>query len=108
MASRAKAGLTAAEARRLIRELAEDTGTIVWTKHIEDRMAERGIDSDAVLGILKNGDVEEEPSPDNEDPRDWHVKIVRKMRTGRTAGVALVIENARRLILKTTQWEDGR
>src|SRR5262245_24393731 len=97
--------LTAAVAQRRVRELAKDSSNLVWTDHIKERMAERGIDSDAVLRIVRGGDVEEEPTP-TDTPGDWNVKMVRKMATGRCAGVIMVLVQNTRLVLKTAEWED--
>ena len=100
-------GLRAVNAQRRIHELAQDTGNIVWTHHIRARMEERGIDADAVLRVLRGGDVEEEPT-EADVPGDWKVKIVLKLGTGRVAGVALVLMQSNRLVLMTAEWEDRR
>jgi hypothetical protein len=99
--------LTAGVAQRRVRELAKDTGNVVWTDHIKERMDERGLDSDAVLRILRGGDVEEEPT-EADKPGDWKIKMVRRMATGRFAGVATVLTQDNRLVLTTAEWEDRR
>jgi FAD synthase len=99
--------LTAGVAQKRVRELALDTSNLVWTSHIEERMEARGIDTDAVLRILREGDVEEEPCA-GEKQGDWKIKVVRKMGNGRTAGVVTVLVDCTRLILITAQWEDRR
>jgi hypothetical protein len=102
-----KLRLTAGAAKQRVRELAQTTGNLVWTEHIQQRMAERGIDSDAVLRILRTGDVEEEPE-EAKKPGDWKIKLVRMMGTGRVAGVVTVLVQTSRLVLVTTEWEDRR
>lgn len=99
--------LTARAAQRRVRELAQNTSNLVWTDHIEERMVARGIDTDAVLRILRDGDVEEEPCA-GDKPGDWKFKVVRKMGTGRVAGVVTVLVENSRLILITAEWEDRR
>src|SRR6266705_6169326 len=88
--------LSAAKAQQRVRELATDTCNLVWTDHIAQRMSERGIDSDAVLRILRTGDVEDEPQ-ETEKAGDWKLKVVRKMNSGRVAGVVTVIAQNSRL-----------
>jgi hypothetical protein len=99
--------LSAAKAQQRVRELAANSGNLVWTEHIGQRMAQRGIDSDAVLRILRTGDVEDEPQQ-TEKAGDWKFKVVRKMNSGRVAGVVTVIAQNSRLVLVTTEWEDRR
>jgi FAD synthase len=98
--------LTAAQARQRMRELVVDSANLVWTDHIELRMAERGIDSNAVLQILRTGDVDDEPEESLESPGDWKSKVTRKMPTGRVAGVVVAITRLEELVLITAEWED--
>jgi hypothetical protein len=99
--------LTAAMAQQRVRELAQSSSNLVWTDHIKERMSERGIDSDAVLRILRGGDVEEEPQ-EAKKSGDWKIKLVRVMNTGRVAGVVTVLVENSRLVLITAEWEDRR
>jgi hypothetical protein len=99
--------LLAVQAQRRVRELAQDTSNIVWTNHISERMEARGIDADAVLRILRDGDCEE-PPVEAEVVGDWKLKMVRKLATGRFAGVALALTQDDRLVLITAEWEDRR
>lgn len=103
----AKLRMTPAAAQKRCRELASCSSNVVWTDHIKERMAERGFDADAVRRVLRGGDVEEEPR-ETEDSGDWKFKVVLKMPTGRVAGVVVVIEQGKRLILITAEWEDSR
>jgi hypothetical protein len=95
-----------AELRQRIRELVVVTGNLVWTDHIAERMEQRGFDSEGVLRILQEGDINEEPEPAKRG--DWKVKVVRRMVNGREAGVVTVINRNTRLILLTIEWEDLR
>jgi predicted kinase len=106
----AKFKLTATVARQRVRELAAettDTVKLVWTEHIQEQMEKRGIDSDAVLRILRNGDIEGDPLEGNK-PGDWKIKLTLKMATGRVAGVVAAITRDGCLVLITTEWEDHR
>ena len=73
--------LTAGAAQKRVRELAQNSSNLLWTDHIKQRMQDRGIDTDAVLRILREGDVEEEPT-EAKKPGDWKIKMVRKMGNG--------------------------
>ena len=97
---------TPAKARQRVSELALNTSNITWTDHIAQGMQERGFDTDGVLRILRTGDVEDDP--EEEDPGDWKIKIVRKMANGRVAGVVTVVVQNSRLVLITVEWEDRR
>ncbi len=99
--------LTATAAQQRIRELSVRSQNLVWTKHIQERMEERGIDADAVLRILREGHVEDPPE-EQKSAGDWKAKVVRKMNTGRVAGVVTIIVQNSRLVLKTAEWEDRR
>ena len=99
--------LSAAKGQQRVRELAADSKNLVWTDHIQQRMAERGIDADGVLRILRSGDVEEE-TLEAEKAGDWKIKLVRLMKSGRVAGVVTVLVANSRLVLVTTEWEDRR
>lgn len=53
-----------ADALRIIRERAEDSGCIVLTLHARERMTERGIDFLDIQRVLRGGAVTEGPAPD--------------------------------------------
>ena len=100
--------LTRAIARDRLRTFSAEsarTAKLVWTQHIQERMGQRGIDSDAVLRILRQGDIGDDPR-EGDKPGDWKVKVTLKMPTGRVAGVLAVITHDDRLVLITTEWED--
>jgi len=88
-------------ARERVQALAAEsasTADLVWTDHIQEQMAKRDINSDAVLGILRKGDIEGEPE-EGSKPGDWKVKLTLKMGTGRVAGVVAAITRDGRLVL---------
>lgn len=94
-------------AQARVRALSMDTSNLRWSSHIRERMIERGIDSEDVLRILRNGDVES-PPVEGQYSGEWRVKLTRKLSNGRVAGVVTVIINDRTLRLVTTEWEDYR
>jgi FAD synthase len=98
--------LTAAGAQRRIRQLAEHSDTIVWTRHAEDRMLERDFSTRDVLTALRLGTVENAP----ECPRQghWKCKVTHGHHRGRAMGVVTVIVHDKQLHVVTVEWEDGR
>ena len=60
-----------------------------------------------VRRILRDGEVEDAPVGARK-PGDWRVKMVRRLESGRVAGVVTVIASRDILILVTAEWEDGR
>ena len=93
--------------QKRIRELAADTGKIRWTKHITEQMEARGITDGDVLRVLRRGDVETDPAPDN-SVSGWKVKVVDKHPRGRAIGVVTIAMDRGFLRLVTAEWEDHR
>lgn len=87
-----------------MRELAADSGNIIWTSHVRQRMLERDVDSTRVLEVPRKGDVDDAPEPAQKQG-DWRVKVTLLQRTGRTAGVVTIVKQGNRLVL-TVEWED--
>lgn len=102
-----KLRLTAKAAQKRLRELAQSSSNIRWSQHIRERMVERGIDTDAVLRVLREGTVDAAPIETNV-PGDWKFKVTRDMPSGRTAGVVTVLIQDQALRLVTAEWEDLR
>lgn len=99
--------LTARVAQQRVADLASDSRNLRWTRHIRERMKERGIDSEDVLRILRGGLVEHEPVA-GEGEKEWKIKLTRKMATGRVAGVVTLLIADSYLRLLTAEWEDFR
>jgi len=99
--------LTATLAKERVRQLAAVTSNLQWTKHIQERMEERGIDDSDVLKVLREGDVDEDPI-EGKNLGEWKIKLTRKLLNGRVAGVVTVLMTSGRLRLLTTEWEDHR
>ncbi len=103
-----KLWLTRAKAKERVIALSAEsarTAKIVWTEHIQERMSARGIDSDAVLRILRQGDIADDPC-EGKDLGDWKIKLTLRLPTGRVAGVVCVITRDNHLVLTTAEWED--
>jgi hypothetical protein len=98
--------LSAEAAQREVRRLAVTSSNLVWTDHIYEQMAERGIDADDVLSVLRGGYVDVDPVQ-GKKPNDWKAEVSLKLKDRRVAVVVTVIEDDRRLILVTAFWRDG-
>jgi hypothetical protein len=57
-------GLSPIRARQLVREIAKDSGRVVFTHHAEVKMRKRHITRTQVLRCLAHGGVSEGPAPD--------------------------------------------
>ena len=90
-----------------VHELSKDSGNLRWTRHIRERMLERGIDTDAVLRVLRSGDIDQDPVA-GDAKGEWIVKLTRKMTGGRTVGIVTILLKENRLRLVTAEWEDLR
>ena len=98
--------LTAAVAQQRIRVAAQNTGNIIWSDHVLERMESRNIFRQDILRVLRSGDVDEDPIKARLD--EWKCKITLKIRGARTAGVITIILPDGKLFLKTVEWEDGK
>ena len=49
-------------ASKFIREAAQDSARVIWTKHVLDRMKERRISTNQVLTVLRQGVIIEGPA----------------------------------------------
>jgi hypothetical protein len=99
--------MTPALAKARVGEIAKTTANLQWSKHILERMAERGIDDSDVLKVLRGGDVEEDPT-EGANAGEWKIKLTRRLSNGRVAGVVTVLLSSGRLRLVTAEWEDQR
>lgn len=90
----------------LIRKLARE-GKITYTRHAEqERMPERGFDFTDVETILRVGEISGGITP-GESGGEWQCLVIGKPElNARDAGVAIVVDRARRIIVKTVEWID--
>ena len=91
--------------RDLIHKLAADTDNILWSKHALARMDERGITDKMAVEVLQRGDVKGSAEA-GQNPGEWKVKLVRRMKGHREAGVVVLTVRNGRLLVKTAEWED--
>lgn len=91
--------------RDLVRGLAADTDNISWSVHALDRMVERGITDKMAIEVLQKGDCKGEVEA-GANPGEWKLKLVRRVKGRREAGVVVLTVRNARLFVKTAEWED--
>ena len=91
--------------RDLVHRLAADTDNIRWSTHALERMEERGITDKMAVEVLQKGECKGTPEP-GKNPGEWKVKLVRRMKGRREAGVVVLTVHNGRLLVKTAEWED--
>ena len=96
--------LTAVNAQKRIREIAQATENVILGMHARQRMVEREIFDVDVFKVLRSGFVDD--APELTDRNEWQCKVTLKIRGGRTAGVITIILREGRLFVKTVEWED--
>jgi|ERR1700691_5469325 uncharacterized protein DUF4258 len=96
--------LSADDAQERIRDISWESGSVIFTRHAEERMEQRDISRPQVLEALRSGYVDDPPT--EEFAGEWKCKVTSNLR-GRTIGVVTVIVEARsQLIIVTVEWED--
>jgi hypothetical protein len=99
-------GLSTESAQKRVRQIAWESGDVIFTHHAEERMKDRGISVPEVLEILRGGYIDDPPRLEVEG--EWKCKVTANLR-GRTAGVVTVIlDEEGQLIIVTVEWEDYR
>jgi len=96
---------SAADAQRIVREIAVDTDNIFLTKHACERMEERGFDLKDLFDVLRRGFVDDMPEF-NGEKNEWKCKVVKQLNYGRDAGVITAILRVGKLVILTMEWED--
>ena len=92
------AAFTKAKALALVRELAKDSGNVVFTDHARKRMRQRQVTPMAVLECLLRGAIVEGPAMGIKGT--WELAVER-MGAGRRLHVACAIDLPNRLIVVT-------
>ena len=92
-------------ARKLIQQLARNTSRIAWSRHALDRMVERDIIDRVVIDVLRTGYVKGEIEP-GKGPGEWKAKVCKEVKGRREVGVVTIVMRAKRLFVKTVEWED--
>jgi hypothetical protein len=62
-------------ARRILREVAEDSSRVIFVSHAEHRMAQRGISTAQIMRALRNGWIVEGPLPDPKMGQGWRLTL---------------------------------
>ena len=96
--------LNAADAERVVRERAEDSGNVFFGEHAWDRVEQRSITRADALTILRRGFVEGEPT--KTERGEWKVMMTRRLNRSRSAGVVTIILDRDGLFVKTVMWMD--
>jgi len=72
--------LTEISARKIINDLAENhTSRIRWSRHVKDRMMERGVTTSQILTLLKNRHAVFREGPYCEPNGDWKFNLKGKV-----------------------------
>lgn len=90
---------------KIIRALAKDSENVFLSDHASDQMADRGITRPDVLRALRIGDIVGEIEA-GKTVGEWKCKVVERRKNARDIGVATIVIGARRLFVKTAEWED--
>jgi Domain of unknown function (DUF4258) len=91
--------------RDLVHRLASDTDNISWSTHAQERMYERGLTDKMAIEVLQKGDCKGEVEA-GAKPGEWKLKLVRRVKGKREAGVVVLTVRNARLFVKTAEWED--
>ncbi len=75
----------------LIRELAQDSGRILFTIHAQTRMRQRGMTHAQILEVLQRGIIRREPEPDLKTGHT-HCRMERAI-AGRKVGAVVALES---------------
>jgi hypothetical protein len=88
-----------------VRELASK-GKIHWSDHAFERVDERDINMQVAKRILERGDLKDDRVEPGRRADEWKVKMVDRVKPNRDAGVVVIVIQAKRLLVKTVEWED--
>jgi hypothetical protein len=93
------------KALKIIRQLAADSANIAWSQHARERMVSREISDRTAVGVLREGYIKGPVEPGS-NPGEWKTKVCKEVKGRREVGVVIVIVRAKRLFVKTVEWED--
>lgn len=97
--------LRADEAERIIKEWSQETEKVFFTDHAFDRVDERSLLQQDVYRVLREGYVDLKPVKDEND--NWVVRVKKRIRGGREAGVVtVVLREEEKLLIVTVMWVD--
>jgi len=85
--------LTEITARQIINDLAQNyTNKIRWSKHVKQRMAERGVTSGQILTLLKSKRSVFREGPYEESNGDWKFNL-KGMAAGKVIELTVALKN---------------
>ena len=96
--------LNAADAERVVRERAQDSGKVFFGEHAWDRIDERSITRTDALSILRKGYAEGQPM--KTEHGEWKVTMTKRLNRSRSAGVVTILISDEGLFVKTVMWMD--
>ncbi|MCE9522327.1 MAG: DUF4258 domain-containing protein [Alphaproteobacteria bacterium] len=97
--------LSAAEARKVIREIASDDARLLISTHARERMERRSVSIDDVLKVVRTGLIVEGPYLGVKG--DWRVELQRSLSED-VVSVAVAIKWRTRLLVVTVIKEESR
>lgn len=78
-----------------VRKLAEDTFSIYWTSHAQERMEQRDIVDAQVLAVLREGNLEGELERDGDD---WKMTLAKRC-SGQLVRVVVALAGAQLIVV---------
>jgi len=91
-------------AQEIVRRQAADSSNVILGDHARERMQERDISDIEVYRVLREGEIEGEP--EKTEQGEWKVKVCKRLKGNRDAGVVTIILRDERLFVMTVEWED--
>ena len=86
------------EALARVRDGARNTGNILWTDHVRERMEERDVTGRQALRTIREGNIDGKIVPDGED--EWKLTL-KKRDAGRTVHVVVALSDREELTVIT-------
>lgn len=89
-----------------IREIAQDSSKLFFSKHARERMDERGINTLDAVRVLRAGFIEDASICAGKCKGEWNCKMTLNVRGSREAGVVSAVVNDNHIRIITVEWED--
>ncbi|MFC0118313.1 DUF4258 domain-containing protein [Pseudoalteromonas xiamenensis] len=85
--------LTEVTARKIVNDLAENhTGRIIWSRHVKERMIERGVTAGQILTLLKSKRSVFREGPYEEPNGNWKFNL-KGMAAGKVIELTVALKN---------------
>lgn len=88
-----------------IRRIAIEDKNVYLSEHARERMDLRSITRIDVIRVLSKGHIDGDIVP-GQNPGEWKCKVVANIRGSRDIGVITLVISNKRILVKTTEWED--